>query len=154
MAAGMNELELPSFSIPDLFIPQKIPSPKPNNITLAPVSTATGTPGQGTEDGNIIISKSYVDGTGLEALPFASVEPDQMIVGKQQQPASYSSAVQAPPKRAGTPELDSSVSTVSTDESEDSVGVTGRSPTISKLKPVNANIVSWACELGLCTSWQ
>jgi len=138
MAAAINELELPSFHIPDLFLPQKlgiILSPKQNNLTLAPLPTAIPTP-PWAEDSN-----PYVHESGLDTLPFASVEPE-MIIPKQHSPhSSYSSAVQAPPKRAGTPELDSGGSTVSTDESEESVALR-RSPTISKSRLVNPNAVS------------
>lgn len=151
MAAAIDELELPSFSIPDLFIPQKlgiVPSPKQNNLLLAPMPTGIPTPPPYAEDRNVI-SKAYVHESGLEALPFASVEPE---VIKPKQP-SYSSAVQAPPKRARTPELDSSGSTASeTDESEDGVDVLRRSPTISKSRLVNPNIVSGTSELELFTS--
>ena len=140
MATAINELEIPSFNIPDLFIPQKlgvVPSPKQNNLALAAVP-AIATPPPCAEDGNIV-SKPDMHETGLEALPFATMEPE-VIVPKS--PPSYSSAVQAPPKRAITPELDYSGSTASeSDESEDNLR---QSPTISKSKLVNPNVVSQA----------
>ncbi|KAF8803670.1 hypothetical protein BYT27DRAFT_7194995 [Phlegmacium glaucopus] len=136
MAVAINELELPSFHIPDLFIPQKLgvaPSPKQNSVTLAPLPTAIPTPPLYAEDGNNV-SNAYLHELGLEALPFTSFEPE-MIIPKQR--SSYSSAVQAAPKRAATPELDSNGSSVSTDESEDALR---RSPTISKSRLVNPNL--------------
>lgn len=136
MAVAISELELPSFSIPDLFIPQKLgiaPSPKQNNLPLAPVPTATPTVLSCAEDGNI-------NSMGLEALPFASAEPEVIIAKQRRSHPSYSSAVQSPPKRASTPELDSSGSTASeTDESEDALQ---HSPTISKSKLINPHVVS------------
>jgi hypothetical protein len=142
MAAAINELEVPSFNIPDLFMPQKlgvVPStPKQTNLALAPTPTAVPTPPPHTEDGKII-SKPYVHDSDLEALPFASVEPEIIVPKQHVSHLSYSSAVQAPPKRVTTPELDYSGSTASeSDESEDNLG---HSPTISKSKLVNANMV-------------
>lgn len=128
-------------------MPQKlaiVPSPKQNHQPLAPVPAVIPTPPLCAEDGNII-SKLYVPEHSFEALPFASIEPE-IIIAKQQ--PSYSSAVQTPPKRAATPDLDSSGSTASTDESEDSVAVFRRSPTISKsTRLVNPNLVSRASKL-------
>ena len=128
-------------------MPQKLgvaPSPKQNNLVLAPMSTAAPTTPPPSAEDDIIISKPCVHETGLEALPFASAEPE-VIVPKSH--PSYSSAVQAPAKRVTTPELDYSGSTASeSDESEDNLG---HSPTISKSKPVNPNIVSQCSELGL-----
>lgn len=141
MAAAINELEIPSFNIPDLFIPQKlgvVPSPKQSYLALAPVAAAISTPQPCADNGNIM-SKSDVHDTGLEALPFASVEPE---VKQHVSPPSYSSALQAPPKRATTPELDYSGSTASeSDESEDNLR---QSPTIPKSKLVNPNVVRQA----------
>ena len=141
MAAAINELEIPSFTIPDLFIPQKlgvVPSPKQSNLALAAVPAPIATPPPCADDGNIV-SKPDMHETGLEVLPFATVEPE-VIVPKS--PPSYSSAVQALPKRAITPELDYSGSTASeSDESEDNLR---QSPTISKSKLVNPNVVSQA----------
>jgi len=135
MAAAINDLEVPSFNIPDLFMPQKlgvVPSPKQNNQALAPMPTAVPTPPPCTEDGSII-SKPYE--TGLEVLPFASVEPE--VVAPKSHP-SYSSVVQAPPKRVTTPELDYSASTAS--ESGESENNLRQSPTMSRSKLVNPNI--------------
>ena len=144
MAAAINELEIPSFNIPDLFIPQKlgvVPSPKQSNLSLAAVAAAIATPPPCAVDGNII-SKLDVHETGLEVLPFAAVEHEVIVPKQHVSPPSYSSAVQAPPKRATTPELDYSGSTASeSDESEDNLR---QSPTISKSKLVNPNVVSQA----------
>ena len=143
MAGAINELEVPSFNIPDLFVPQKlgvVPSPKQNDLAL-PTTIPTQPPC--TEDGNIK-SKAYVHEAGLEALPFASVDPEVSVL---KQHPSYSSAVQAPPKRVITPELDYSGSTTSeSDESEDNLR---HSPTILKSKLVNPNVVSHASEIEL-----
>ena len=149
MAAAINELEIPSFNIPELFIPQKlgvVPSPKQSNLALAAVAAAMATPPPATpppcaDDGDSI-SNPDMHETGLEALPFATVEPDVIVPKQYVSPPSYSSAVQAPPKRATTPELDYSGSTASeTDESEDNLR---QSPTISKSKLVNPNVVRHA----------
>ena len=141
MAAAINELEIPSFDIPELFIPQKLgvlPSPKQSNLALAAVQIA---PPPCADDGNIV-SNPNVHETGLEALPFATVEPEVIFPKQHVSPPSYSSAVQAPPKRATTPELDYSGSTASeSDESEDNLR---QSPTISKSKLVNPNVVRQA----------
>ena len=141
MAAAINELEIPSFNIPDLFIPQKlgvVPSPKQSNLALA---AAIGTPAPCADDGNIL-PKPDVHEIGLEALPFASMEPEVIVPKQHVSPPSYSSAVQAPAKRATTPELDYSGSTASeSDESEDNLR---QSPTVSKSKLVNPNVVSQA----------
>jgi hypothetical protein len=143
MAAAINELEIPSFNIPDLFMPQKlgvVPSPKQSNLALAAVPAAIATPPPCADDGNIVPTPDVHD-IGLEALPFASVEPEVIVPKQHVSPPSYSSAVQAPPKRATTPELDYSGSTASeSDESEDNLR---QSPTISKSK-LNPNVVSQA----------
>ena len=144
MAAAINELEIPSFNIPELFIPQKlgvIPSPKQSNLTLSAVAAAIATPPPCANDGNIV-SKPDVQETGLEALPFATLEAEVIVLKQHVLPPSYSSAVQAPPKRVTTPELDYSGSTASeSDESEDNLR---QSPTISKSKLVNPNVVRHA----------
>jgi hypothetical protein len=144
MAVAINELEIPSFNIPELFMPQKLgvfPSPKQSNLALAAVPAATATPPPCADEGNIV-SKPVVHETGLEALPFATVEPEMIVPKQHVSPPSYSSAVQAPPKRATTPELDYSGSTASeSDESEDNLR---QSPTISKSKLVNPNVVRHA----------
>jgi hypothetical protein len=151
MAAAINELEIPSFNIPDLFMPQKlgiVPSPKQSNLALA---AAIPTPPACADDGNIV-SRFDVQETGLEVLPFASVEPEVTVPKQHVSHPSYSSAVQAPPKRATTPELDyNSGSTAS--ESDESENNLRQSPTISKLKLVNPNIVSRAI-LVLIASWR
>lgn len=144
MAAAIDELEIPSFNIPELFIPQKlgvVPSPKQSNLALAAVPAAIATPPPCADDGNIV-SKPNMHETGLEALPFATMEPEVIVPKQQVSPPSYSSAVQAPPKRATTPELDYSGSTASeSDESEDNFR---QSPTIPKSKLVNPNVVRQA----------
>ena len=144
MAAAINELEIPSFNIPELFIPQKlgvVPSPKQSKLSLAAVPAAIATSPPCADDGNIV-SKPDMHETALEALPFATVEPEVIVAKQHVPPPSYSSAVQAPPKRATTPELDYSGSTASeSDESEDNLR---QSPTISKSKLVNPNVVRHA----------
>ena len=144
MAAAINELEIPSFNIPELFIPQKlgvIPSPKQTNLTLSAVAAAIATPPPCANDGNIV-SKPDMQETGLEALPFATLEPEVIVLKQHVLPPSYSSAVQAPPKRVTTPELDYSGSTAS--ESDESEDILRQSPTISKSKLVNPNVVRHA----------
>jgi len=140
MAAGINELELPSFSIPDLFIPQKLATVQANSTPMGSPRLTFLTAG---ED----LSQKNADGSaqqGLDALPFASVDGLEMsppINKRQSAPMSYSSAVQVPAKRPETPDLDSSGSTASSDGSEDSVPIR---PSLSnaRARRVNADIVS------------
>lgn len=127
MAAGINELELPSFSIPDLFIPQKltaVSTPVVTQTTIQFNATPTGSPrlisltaGEDLSPKNTtaIVQQEF------EALPFASL--DRLDMSPRIKPMSYSSAVQIPPRRAETPDLDSSGSTASSDGSEDNVPI-------------------------------
>lgn len=150
MAAGINELELPSFSIPDLFIPQKltsVPMPAVTQITVQSNPTPMGSPKLGSlTAGEDLCQKNTNTSVqqGFDALPFATVDGLEMsppINIRQPAPMSYSSAVQTSPKRPETPELDSSGSTASSDGSEDSVPIR---PSLSnaRTRRVNPNIVS------------
>jgi hypothetical protein len=155
MAAGINELELPSFNIPDLFIPQKLTSatmPAVAQMIVQSNPTPTGSPnltfredlGQRNTPANF--SQEF------DALPFASVERLEMFpqINKgYPAPMSYSSAVQTSPKRPETPELDFSGSTASSDGSEDSVSIR---PSFSngRTRRVNPNVVS----IRVITGWR
>ncbi|KAF9534146.1 hypothetical protein CPB83DRAFT_803828 [Crepidotus variabilis] len=135
MAAGIDELDLPSFSIPDLFIAQKLasnPSPVHNPSQPAPTSTASPVPSPRSVVQDLGVKP--VAQPGLEVLPFNSVERLEVGTPKERPaPLTYSSAVQATSKRAATPELDSSGSTISSDDSEDS---------LPKLRPSLAGVRS------------
>jgi hypothetical protein len=146
MAVGINELELPSFSIPDLFIPQKLTSFPTSAVTQIAVRSVSPTPmgSPNLATGEELYQKNTnanVQG-GFAVLPFAAVDRLEMtppINIRQRAPMSYSSAVQTSPKRPETPELD--FSTASSDGSEDSVSIR---PLLSngRTRRVNANIVS------------
>jgi len=143
MAAGINELELPSFSIPDLFIPQKLTT----QIIVQANSTPMGSPRLTFLTAGEDLCQKNANGSvqhEFDALPFASVDGLEMsppINKRPPAPMSYSSAVQVSPKRAETPDLDSSGSTASSDGSEDSVAIR---PSLSsaRARRVNPNIVS------------
>jgi len=146
MATGIKDLDLPSFHIPELFMPEKLvvlpftqfkpPHPMPLPPPTFPVHLSpalveqtivpTGTP-------SVFIHE------GFDVLPFASAEPE-VLAPKPKSPPSYSSAVQVGvPKRVITPELDSSGSTSSSDGSDD---LNYRaSPTNFRSRRVNPNIV-------------
>jgi hypothetical protein len=143
MAPAINELarvqDIPSFYIHKLFMPQKmvVPPPKESNSALGAVPAAIATPPPSADDG-YIVSKPIMLETGVEALPSA-VEPEMIVPKQQVSRSSYSSAVQAPPKQATTPELDYSGSTAS--ESNGSEDNLRQSPTISKSSlAVNPNV--------------
>ena len=116
MAAGFNELELPSFSIAELFIPQKL-IPNSTNPQTQPMPTASASPMLPQTIGEETSQKTSTPNVqqGFDALPFASVDRLEMSPPKKHSvPLSYSSAVQAP-KRSATPDLDSNGSTASSD---------------------------------------
>ncbi|KDR83572.1 hypothetical protein GALMADRAFT_235821 [Galerina marginata CBS 339.88] len=151
MAAGMNELELPSFNIPDLFIPQKlsIPTPQPHInstpvVTLVPLPTSP-TPVPPQERAMTHRPSFSTIQQGFDALPFASIDIEDTTRKQISPPHTYSSAVQTParsPKRVVTPDLDSSGSTSSSDESDDSLPSTrAASHTNSRTRRVNPNIL-------------
>ncbi|KAF8974358.1 hypothetical protein BDZ97DRAFT_1911551 [Flammula alnicola] len=146
MAAGINELELPSFSIPDLFIPQKLviaPTLTPSSPPLASLPKAVlsqPASAPAPEAPAVFKSPPSIIQQGFEALPFASVEPEVPV---PKSPPSYSSAVQTPAlKRVITPELDSSGSTSSSDGSDDNDSLPNLRPSLtnSKSRRVNPNI--------------
>ncbi|KAH9482826.1 hypothetical protein JR316_0004926 [Psilocybe cubensis] len=147
MAAGINELELPSFSIPDLFISQKLGMPAPpshiNSIpvpTLATVPTPVVLPPVERPKGHRP-SLSNIRQC-FDALPFASIEPEDSSRKQSSQPPSYSSALQTVPKRAATPELDPSGNSSSSDESEHgSPNIPQISLTNSRSRRINPNIL-------------
>jgi len=125
MAAGINELELPSFSIPDLFIQQKLGNPftsPPGLVHPALAASAAIAPLESLPEAGSPKPAKAVCQQEFDALPFASVDRLDVAAPKERPtPLSYSSAVQTPVKRAETPELDSSGSTSSSDGSEDSL---------------------------------
>lgn len=145
MAAGINELDLPSFTVPDLFLPQKLAPATgsfSNPSTSVPPARAipTQTVVPQVHDVTTTTIKSPIQ-QAFEALPFASVDTEAIPTPKP--PPSYSSAVQTPAqKRAITPELDSSGSTSSSDGTDDSLPVIRPSLTNAKSRRVNPNIVS------------
>lgn len=144
MATGIKELDLPSFSIPELFMPEKLVVPhfpqfkSPHPALLPPPTFPVQLPPALVDE---TMGPLFVPGPiheGFDALPFASAEPE-VLAPKPKSPASYSSAVQTGvPKRGLTPELDSSGSTSSSDGSDD---LNYRaSPTNFKSRRVNPNI--------------
>ncbi|PPQ77359.1 hypothetical protein CVT25_010941 [Psilocybe cyanescens] len=147
MAAGMNELELPSFTIPDLFISQKLGMPTPpSHINSIPVHMPTTVPTPAVPP-PVERPKSHrpslsIIQQGFDALPFASIEPEDPCRKQPPQPPSYSSAVQTLPKRAATPELDSSGSTTCDESEHGSPNIPQISLTNSRSRRINPNIVS------------
>lgn len=149
MAAGIIELGLPSFDIPDLFIPQKLLIPSHPQVNSTPVlhsaplpaSPVPVPPPERSVAHRTSISTIHQD---FDVLPFASVDLEEITRKRVSLPPSYSSAVQtpAPPKRMVTPDLDSSASTSSSDESDDAFSTTPLvSLTNSRSRRVNPNIV-------------
>lgn len=146
MATGIKELDLPSFSIPELFMPEKLVVP-PFTQLKKPHPTPLPPPTFSVQLSSALVEETVVPAEplsvlvheGFDALPFASAEPD-VLAPKPKSPPSYSSAVQTGvPKRVITPELDSSGSTSSSDGSDD---LNYRaSPTNFKSRRVNPNIV-------------
>lgn len=146
MAAGINELELPCFGIPDLFIPQKlvVPLNLTHNNLISAQSHPTPPPTNSASLERPIGHRASFSGIqqGFEALPFATSELDE-TVKQRPSPPSYSSALQGPPRRTATPELDSSGSTSSSDESDEgSPDIRQISLTNLRSRRVNPNIVS------------
>ncbi|KAJ3517567.1 hypothetical protein NLJ89_g428 [Agrocybe chaxingu] len=146
MAVGINELNLPSLSVPELFIPQKLAVNPPPTQTIhsSPLPTATQlSPPQVLLDAHMCKPTTSITQQAFEALPFATVEPPEMPTPKEHPLRfSYSSAVQRPPRRPDTPELDSSGSTTSSDDSDESVPMSRPPVTSTKPRRVNPNIVS------------
>ncbi|KAF8165184.1 hypothetical protein B0H34DRAFT_227411 [Crassisporium funariophilum] len=167
-AAGIDDLELPSFGIPDLFMPEKLGSgltaqnhPPTQTLTTIPNSRSSlpvAFPGPVAFPVPVALpvpaSLPAVVDAGLlpkadapvieqvfDALPFASVERFEVNTPKlRPSPPSYSSAVQTPPKRVITPELDSSGSITSSDGSDDSLPLLRPSLTGSRSRLVNPNL--------------
>jgi len=145
MATGIKELDLPSFSIPDLFMLEKLVAPpftqlkNPHPSPLPPPPTFPVQLSSALGEETIIPAGPLSVHEGFDALPFASAEPE-VVAPKPKSPPSYSSAVQTgAPKRVITPELDSSGSTSSSDGSDE---LNYRaSPTNFKSRRVNPNIV-------------
>ncbi|KAF9557235.1 hypothetical protein CPC08DRAFT_743709 [Agrocybe pediades] len=154
-AAGFAELELSSFCIPDLFIQNKlVASPPANRINSTPVqalaplppSPSPPPPAPAAPEERKMPHRSSISTTqqAFDALPFASGEIEETARKQPSTPPTYSSAVQSspPPKRMATPELDSSGSTSSSDESDDFTLVTRVvSHTNSRARRVNPNIL-------------
>lgn len=147
MAAGMSDLNLPYFSIPDLFMSKKLVVATSNSIagpTLAPpILPALPTSQVPGLDPEAPIEFQSPAQQAFEALPFASIGAE--ISAARSPPASYSSAVQtrAPkPKRAITPELDSSGSTSSSDDDEAIITNVRASLTGARPRRLNPNVVS------------
>ncbi|KAF8914072.1 hypothetical protein CPB84DRAFT_54396 [Gymnopilus junonius] len=148
MAAGMTELGLPSFDIPDLFIPQKLLALPHSQVNSTPVThsaplPASPTPAPPPESSIGHRPSISIIQQGFDALPFASADLEETTRKRVSSPPSYSSAVQtpAPPKRAVTPDLDSSSTTSSSDESDDAFSSTPLvSLTNSRSRRVNPNI--------------
>jgi len=148
MATGIKELDLPSFGITELFMPEKLivstPSAQfktPQPIPL-PLPTFPLQPSPAPVEETIVPAAplSVLIREGFDALPFASAEPE-VLAPKPKSPPSYSSAVQTRiPKRILTPELDSSGSTTSSDGNDDLASSYRASPTNFKSRRVNPNI--------------
>ena len=144
MAAGITELELPSFSIPDLFIPQKLTPVATTGTTVQFNPTPTNSPNLSACDDVWQKNTTTTVRQVFDALPFASVDRLEMAPKTNKglsAPMSYSSAVQTSPKRPETPELDSGGSTASSDGSDDSVPIRA-SLSNARTRRVNPNIVS------------
>ena len=156
MAAGMSDLNLPYFNIPDLFMSKKLVVPPPITVagpTLAPPILPALPPSQapGLDHEAPLEFKSPVQ-QAFEALPFASIGAE--ISAAKPPPASYSSAVQtrAPkPKRAITPELDSSGSTSSSDDDEAIITNVRAPHTVIRPRKLNPNVVSAHSDLPSCS---
>ncbi|KAF9483963.1 hypothetical protein BDN70DRAFT_873099 [Pholiota conissans] len=144
MAAGINDLDLPTITIPDLFLPQKlvpVGGSFSNPSTTAPLARSIPTQIVTPQVHDVTFSaiKTPVQ-EAFEALPFASVDTEPVPSSLKTLP-SYSSAVQTiTQKRAITPELDSSGSTSSSDGTDDSLPVIRPSLTNAKSRRVNPNI--------------
>ncbi|PPQ66755.1 hypothetical protein CVT24_008712 [Panaeolus cyanescens] len=112
MAAGINELELPSFTIPDLFLPQKLGTGNPSSPKMAAALTASnptsGISNSSVNDGGPFTPKQIAVPVEeeFEALPFANAD-SEVVTKERRSPISYSSALQKSIKRLSTPELDS-----------------------------------------------
>ncbi len=146
MAVGISDLDLPSFSVPELFIPQKLIVPTGSYQNMSHLTSLTNDVSplfSASEVSDIpvaIASPPSIIQEGFEVLPFASMDAELSV---PKTPPSYSSAVQTPPqKRATTPELDSSDSTSSSDGSDDGVPNVRPSLTNVKSRRLNPNIVS------------
>lgn len=145
MAVGINDLDLPSFTIPDLFMPHKLVVP---TALLPDSSIGASTKNLSPQLFTTEVHDKYVtikqapptNQQGFSVLPFASIEAEQAV--PHTPPCSYSSAVQTPPqRRVITPELTSSDSTVSSDGSDDSLPNIRPSIINGKSRRVNPNIV-------------
>lgn len=147
MAAGMSDLNLPYFSIPDLFMSKKLVVTPPIGVavpTLAPSIPPALPHSQvlALDDDAPFEFKSPVQ-QAFEALPFASFTAE--ISAAKSPPASYSSAVRtqaSKPKRAFTPELDSSGSTSSSDDDEAIITNVRVPLTVARPRRLNPNVVS------------
>ncbi len=137
MASGINELELPSFTIPDLFLPQKLTAIMQTSPTASPApqfQTIAEEPKQ--KSATTTIQQDF------DLLPFASVDRIEMSPPKLcPAPLSYSSAVQTP-KRPETPELDSSGSTTSSDGGDNNFSMLRPCLSNARSRRLNPNIVS------------
>ena len=145
MAVGIAELELPIMTIPDLFMTQKLVTPSvisstigsppglawraPPSQPLGPThvpSTPPSAPAIPPGIGQYVDAKSTVDSEPSVPKPLAP---------------TYSSALQVPPKRVPTPELDPSGSSASSDDSDGPSFNPRASPTFSRSRHINPNIV-------------
>lgn len=147
MAIGISDLDLPSFSVPELFIPQKLIVPTRSYQNMPHLTSLTKDTSPHFSEPEVddipvtIASPPSIIQEGFEVLPFASVDAE---LPAPKTPPSYSSAVQtAPQKRAITPELDSSDSTSSSDGSDDGLPNVRPSLTNVKSRRLNPNIVSF-----------
>ncbi|KJA30078.1 hypothetical protein HYPSUDRAFT_256958 [Hypholoma sublateritium FD-334 SS-4] len=147
MAMGISDLDLPSFSVPELFIPQKLIVPTGSYQNMPHLISSTKDTSPHFSEPKVddipvtIASPPSIIQEGFEELPFASVDTE---LPAPKTPPSYSSAVQtAQQKRAITPELDSSDSTSSSDGSDDGLPNVRPSLTNVKSRRLNPNIVSF-----------
>jgi len=155
MAAGMSDLGLPYFSIPDLFMSKKLVVAPPNSVVgpilAPPITPALPLPQVIDLDHDAPFEFKSPVQQAFEALPFAAIGAE--ISAAKLLPTSYSSAVQtrAPkPKRAITPELDSSGSTSSSDD-DDAIITNARVPlTMARPRRLNPNVVSTHSDLPRC----
>ncbi|RXW24639.1 hypothetical protein EST38_g1212 [Candolleomyces aberdarensis] len=103
IATGISELELPLLDIPDLFMREKLSVATYSNVATYPVSAKPGT----------------ASSVG---------SPDQVISHlSPRTTSSYSTILRAAPRRS-TPDLDSGVSSISSDETDE---ILSRAPTVA-----------------------
>lgn len=111
-------------------------TPPPAAVESVPLSKSPFIPAKPIAAQIVVASPEPI----LDPLPFF-VEPDIDTFYMKRRTASYSSAV-LKPKRVPTPELESSGSTTSSDEGDEIMSNPRASPTFSRSRHINPNLVS------------